>query len=84
MPYYLNRLGELNIEDNNVVLNYQASGNTSNKGIGGGLTIQDGDALGNDVTTLKNIIDGYVLNDFQILKDIRLSDGKLKCLYVKS
>lgn len=50
MPYYLNRLGELNIEDNNVVLNYQLSGNTSNKGIGGGLTIQDGDALGNDVT----------------------------------
>lgn len=33
MPYYLNRLGELNIEDNNVVLNYQLSGNTSNKGI---------------------------------------------------
>ena len=50
MPYYLNRLGELNIEDNNVVLNYQASGNTTNKGIGAGLTIQDGDALGNDVT----------------------------------
>ena len=50
MPYYLNRLGELNIEDNNVVLNYQLSGNTSNKGIGAGLTIQDGDALGNDVT----------------------------------
>ena len=50
MPYYLNRLGELNIEDNNVVLNYQASGNTANKGIGAGLTIQDGDALGNDVT----------------------------------
>jgi hypothetical protein len=37
-----------------------------------------------DVTTIKTIIDGYVLNDFQILKDIRLSDGKLKCLYVKS
>ena len=50
MPYYLNRLGELNIEDNNIVLNYQLSGNTSNKGIGGGITIQDGDALGNDVT----------------------------------
>jgi hypothetical protein len=50
MPYYLNRLGELNIEDNNEVLNYQLSGNTSNKGIGGGLTIQDGDDLGNDVT----------------------------------
>jgi hypothetical protein len=50
MPYYLNRLGELNIEDNNIVLNYQLSGDTSGKGIGGGLTIQDGDALGNDVT----------------------------------
>lgn len=37
-----------------------------------------------DVTTLKSIIDGYVLNDFQILKDIRLSDGVFKCLYVKS
>jgi hypothetical protein len=37
-----------------------------------------------DVTTIKTIIDGYVVNDFQVLKDIRLSDGKLKCLYVKS
>lgn len=37
-----------------------------------------------DVTTLKNIIDGHVLNDFQILTDIRLSDGIFKCLYVKS
>lgn len=37
-----------------------------------------------DVTTLKTIIDGYVLNDFQILKDIRLSDGVFKCLYIKS
>lgn len=37
-----------------------------------------------DVTTLKNIIDGYVLSDFQILKDIRLSDGVFKCLYIKS
>lgn len=37
-----------------------------------------------DVTTIKTIIDRYLLNDFQILKDIRLSDGKLKCLYVKS
>ena len=50
LPYYLNKLGELYIEDNNVVLNYNASGDTSNKGIGAGLTIQDGDALGNDVT----------------------------------
>ena len=50
LPHYLNKLGELNIEDNNIVLNYNSTGDTSNKGIGGGLTIQDGDALGNDVT----------------------------------
>jgi hypothetical protein len=37
-----------------------------------------------DATTLKNIIDGYVLSDFQVLRDIRLSDGIFKCLYVKS
>ena len=37
-----------------------------------------------DVTTLKTIIDGYVLSDFQILKDVRLSDGVFKCLYTKS
>ena len=37
-----------------------------------------------DVTTLKTIIDGYILKDFQILKDIRLSDGIFKCLYIKS
>ena len=50
LPYYLNKLGELYIEDNNVVLNYNATGDTSDKGIGAGITIQDGDALGNDVT----------------------------------
>jgi len=50
LPYYLNKLGELYIEDNNVVLNYNATGDTSDKGIGAGITIQDGDGLGNDVT----------------------------------
>ena len=58
MPYYLNRLGELSIEDNNIVLNYSSgttsgsgtiSGDTSNKALGSGLTIQDGDGNGNDV-----------------------------------
>ncbi len=49
LPYYLNRLGELNIEDNNIVLNYLLTGDTNNKSIGGGITIQDGDGLGNDV-----------------------------------
>ncbi len=50
IPNYLKSVGELSIEDNNIVLNYNSTGDTSNKGIGGGLTIQDGDALGNDVT----------------------------------
>jgi len=37
-----------------------------------------------DVTTLKDIIETHILKDFQILKNIRMSDGKLKCLYVKN
>ena len=37
-----------------------------------------------DITTLKNIIEPHILNDFQNLKDIRMSDGKLKCLYIKN
>jgi len=37
-----------------------------------------------DVTTLKLIIDGYLSNDFPLLKDIRIVDGKLKCFYIKS
>ena len=49
LPYYLKRMGELTIEDNNIVLNW--SGNdTGSKSIGAGFTIQDGDGLGNDIT----------------------------------
>ncbi len=52
IPYYLNRLGELSIEDNNIVLNYNTgttSSDTSHKALGAGFTIQDGDCNGNDV-----------------------------------
>ena len=42
------------------------------------------DSLVTDVTTLKMIIDGYLSNDFPLLKDIRIVDGKLKCFYIKS
>ena len=50
IPTYLNRLGQLNIEDNNVVLNYNPSGSTTGTSIGGGITIQDGDGIDSDVT----------------------------------
>jgi len=50
LPFYLKRLGELTIEDNNIVLNYPLSGDSSTKSIGAGFTINDGDGLGNDVT----------------------------------
>jgi hypothetical protein len=52
IPHYLNRLGELSIEDNNIVLNCNSGGtssDTSHKALGAGFTIQDGDANGNDV-----------------------------------
>lgn len=62
LPYYLNKLGELNIEDNNIVLNYLLTGDTNGKSIGGGFTIQDGDGLGNDVSfniiSLPNLYSG--------------------------
>jgi hypothetical protein len=42
------------------------------------------DNIVTDVTTLKNMIESHILSDFQTLKDIRMSDGKLKCLYIKN
>ena len=50
LPFYLKRLGELTIEDNNIVLNHPLSGDTSHKSVGAGFTIYDGDGLGNDIT----------------------------------
>jgi hypothetical protein len=76
MPYYLNRLGELSIEDNNIVLNYNSgtttssgttSGDTSNKALGAGFTIQDGDGAGNDVhfqIGKLNTVDSIGINDY--------------------
>ena len=76
MPYYLNRLGELSIEDNNIVLNYNSgtttssgttSGDTSNKALGAGFTIQDGDGAGNDVhfqIGKLNTVDSIGVNDY--------------------
>jgi hypothetical protein len=49
LPFYLKRLGELTIEDNNIVLNW-SNNDTGSKSIGAGFTIQDGDGLGNDVS----------------------------------
>lgn len=76
MPYYLNRLGELSIEDNNIVLNYNSgtttnsgttSGDTSHKALGAGFTIQDGDGVGNDVhfqIGKLNTVDSIGSNDY--------------------
>lgn len=76
MPYYLNRLGELSIEDNNIVLNYNSgtttssgttSGDTSHKALGAGFTIQDGDGVGNDVhfqIGKLNTVDSISVNDY--------------------
>ena len=49
LPFYLKRLGELTIEDNNIVLNWSEN-ETNSQSVGAGFTIQDGDGLGNDVT----------------------------------
>jgi len=76
MPYYLNRLGELSIEDNNIVLNFNSgtttsSGttgdDTSHKALGAGFTIQDGDGNGNDVhfqIGKLNTVDSIGVNDY--------------------
>lgn len=76
MPYYLNRLGELSIEDNNIVLNFNSgtttsSGttgdDTSHKALGAGFTIQDGDGNGNDVhfqIGKLNTVDSIGANDY--------------------
>ena len=50
LSFYLKNFGELNIEDNNIVLNYSETGNTSTNGVGAGFTIQDGGGEGKDVS----------------------------------
>lgn len=42
--------GELYVEDNNIILNYNPDNDTSSTSIGAGITIQDGDGSSNDVT----------------------------------
>lgn len=50
LTFYLKNFGELNIEDNNIVLNYSETGNTSTNSVGAGFTIQDGGGDGKDVS----------------------------------
>jgi hypothetical protein len=40
---------QLYIEDNNIILNYNPTGDTSSSSLGAGFTIQDGDGVGNDM-----------------------------------
>lgn len=50
MPFYLKTLGELSLEDNNIVFNYVEGANTSQKYVGAGITISMGDGVDKDVT----------------------------------
>jgi hypothetical protein len=66
IPTYLKKLGELALEDNNIVLNEAlpgSTGSTTEKSIGAGFTINNGDGIDQDVTfniiSLSGISDEY-------------------------
>ena len=53
LPFYLKKLGELALEDNNIVLNESlpgSTGSTTEKSLGAGFTINNGDGINQDVT----------------------------------
>ena len=49
LPFYFKKAGEMDIEDNNIILNYKENYNMSGTSIGAGFTIQDGDGVDGDV-----------------------------------
>ena len=50
IPAYLKKLGELSLEDNNIVLNYRSDEDTSDTYLGSGITIHSGDGIDQDIT----------------------------------
>jgi hypothetical protein len=50
IPAYLKKLGELSLEDNNIVFNYRSDEETNDTYLGSGITIHHGDGVDKDVT----------------------------------
>lgn len=50
IPAYLKKLGQLSLEDNNIVLNYRSDEDTSDTYLGSGITIHQGDGISSEVT----------------------------------
>ena len=60
LPFYFKKADEMDVQDNNVVFNYNIEENMSGTSIGAGITIQDGDGINSDVNF--NIINVRSLN----------------------
>ena len=62
MPFYLKTLGELSLEDNNIVFNYREGADTSQKYNGAGITINMGDGVDKNVTFQTTILNTLTTN----------------------
>ena len=49
LPFYFKKADEMDVQDNNVVFNFNTEVNTSGTSIGAGFTIQDGDGINSNV-----------------------------------
>lgn len=49
LPFYFKKADEMDVQDNNVVFNFNSETNTSGTSIGAGFTIQDGDGINSNV-----------------------------------
>ena len=49
LPFYFKKAEEMDVQDNNVVFNFNTETNTSGTSIGAGFTIQDGDGINSNV-----------------------------------
>lgn len=49
LPFYFKKAEEMDVQDNNVVFNFNTETNTSGTSIGTGFTIQDGDGINSNV-----------------------------------
>lgn len=60
LPFYFKRADELDISDNNIIINFNTTGNTTSTSMNSGITIQDGSGVENgdvvfEIRSLNNI-----------------------------
>jgi hypothetical protein len=60
LPFYFKRADELDISDNNIIINFNNTGNTTSTSINAGITVQDGSGVENgdvvfEIRSLNNI-----------------------------